>query len=145
MPSAVPSDDNHAGQLSGILDAFVDFDQEMRALGRMEYEDQKSRAVEQLRLSGATCRKLQAEFDEIVVDEYQDISRLDAMLMYYSADLHPGSAGCAMTRRCKLQCLALPPSGNGVPGSRVRGDPPQRDYRSPRRFSVSGEVDIPQC
>lgn len=85
MPTAAPSEDTYSIQLSGILDAFEKFDAGMRDLGRMDYEDQKSRAVEQLRRSRSTCEKLQAEFDEIVVDECQDISRLDAMLVYYSA------------------------------------------------------------
>lgn len=85
MPSAAPSDESYSGQLAGILDAFAEFDVEMRSIGRMDYEDQKSRAVEQLRRSRSTCELLQAEFDEIVVDECQDISRLDAMLVYYSA------------------------------------------------------------
>lgn len=85
MPSATPIDDTYSTQLSAVLDASVEYEAAMRELGRMDYEDQKARAVEQLRLSMATCRKLQAEFDEIVVDECQDISRLDAMLVYYSA------------------------------------------------------------
>ena len=85
MPSSAPTEENYSIQLSGLLDLFEQFDAGMRELGRMDYEDQKSRAVEQLRRSRVICEKLRAEFDEIVVDECQDISRLDAMLVYYSA------------------------------------------------------------
>ena len=85
MPAAVVMDDSYAAQLGGVITAFGEFEASMRALGRMTFEDQKARAVQQLFLSRSACTRLQAEFDEIVVDESQDISRLDAMLVYYSA------------------------------------------------------------
>ncbi len=85
MPNSAPVEENYSIQLGGVLDVFEQFDAGMRELGRMDYEDQKARAVEQLRRSRSICEKLQGEFDEIVVDECQDISRLDAMLVYYSA------------------------------------------------------------
>lgn len=85
MPTTTIADENHAGQLREILDAFAEFDMEMRKLGKMDYEDQKSRAVEQLRANARICASLREQFDEIVVDECQDISRLDAMLVFYTA------------------------------------------------------------
>lgn len=85
MPSAVKLDDSYAGQLGSVIDDFIAFEEEMRSRSVMQFEDQKARAVQQLWRSRAACDRLQAEFDEIVVDESQDISRLDAMLVYYSA------------------------------------------------------------
>lgn len=85
MPAAATLDDSYAGQLGGVIDQFAKYDQALRGLGLMGFEDQKARAVHQLWRSKAICQRLQAQFDEIVVDESQDISRLDAMLVYYSA------------------------------------------------------------
>jgi DNA helicase-2/ATP-dependent DNA helicase PcrA len=85
MPTATPQDDSYATQISSILADFSEFEQEMRAAGMMDYVDQKARPVQQLRRSTSACKRLQSEFDEIVVDETQDISRLDAMLAYYTA------------------------------------------------------------
>lgn len=85
MPSASAEDETYAGQIREILSAFTQYDVDIRATGYMEYIDQKSRAVQCLRRSTGICKQLQSEFDEIVVDECQDISRLDAMLVYYTA------------------------------------------------------------
>lgn len=85
MPTSTPQDDSYATQISSILADFSEFEQAMRAAGMMDYVDQKSRPVQQLRRSTSACKRLQGEFDEIVVDETQDISRLDAMLAYYTA------------------------------------------------------------
>ena len=85
MPSNTPADDTYVSQLGTVLDSFNEFDAAMRQLEAMDFVDQKSRAVYQLWKSRAICELLQSQFDEIVVDECQDISRLDAMLVYYSA------------------------------------------------------------
>lgn len=85
MPSTSVATDGYAAQLSALIDLSQDYDKKMRALGRMDWIDQKARAVEQLRGSRNACEQLQSEFDEIIVDECQDISRLDAMLVYFTA------------------------------------------------------------
>lgn len=85
MPASLPVDETYLGQISAILDTFVQFEHDLRTSGVMGYIDQKARAVQQLYRSRKAILQLQQEFDEIVVDECQDISRLDAMLAYYTA------------------------------------------------------------
>ncbi len=77
------SGEQYATDLDTILDAYRLFDLEMREHGWMDFSDQKLRALMCLRRDAGACRDEQSRYDEIVVDECQDINRLDALLIRY--------------------------------------------------------------
>ncbi|MGB3328025.1 MAG: UvrD-helicase domain-containing protein [Thermomicrobiales bacterium] len=69
-------------QLEGVFDAFLQYEHELRARDRMDFQDQKLRPLQ--RLLGDEQRRdhLRGQYAEIIVDEAQDISRLDALLLW---------------------------------------------------------------
>jgi DNA helicase-2/ATP-dependent DNA helicase PcrA len=52
-----------------------------RRLELMDFDDQKLRALRCLRLDAQLAGRIQSQFDEIIVDEFQDINRLDFELI----------------------------------------------------------------
>ncbi len=70
-------------QIAAIFQAYIVADNYMRERGWMDYEDQKLRPVKVLQKNAAVRDALRSCYDEIVVDECQDINRLEALLIYY--------------------------------------------------------------
>jgi len=74
--------EQHSSDLMAIFEAYQEHDGEMRQQGLMDYTDQKLRPLVKLREDRESRDTVQACFDEIVVDECQDVNRLDALLIY---------------------------------------------------------------
>ena len=60
---------------------FLAYDRALELRGRMDFDDQKLRACQLLRADAALRARLQRRFAEVVVDEFQDINRLDFELI----------------------------------------------------------------
>ena len=71
-----------AGQLSAVFDAYLDYEQELRRRNRMDWQDQKLRALMRLIPRDDILARLRQTYDEVIIDEAQDISRLDALLIW---------------------------------------------------------------
>ncbi|CAA9328549.1 MAG: hypothetical protein AVDCRST_MAG93-6082, partial [uncultured Chloroflexia bacterium] len=79
--SPSPSD-LYDAQISEILTSYVHFDGYMRDRGWMEFDDQKLRALKGLRENHDIRGKVRGLYDEVIVDECQDINRLEALLIW---------------------------------------------------------------
>ncbi|MGC4107429.1 MAG: UvrD-helicase domain-containing protein [Thermomicrobiales bacterium] len=69
-------------QLHEVFDAFLRYERELRSRGRMDFQDQKLRPLMHVMRNQAIIDQLRQLYDEVVVDEAQDISRLDALLIW---------------------------------------------------------------
>ena len=81
-PSNGTQTDAYAGQVERILELYAEYDSVVRKHGFMDLTDQKSRAFHSLWGDPRKMEALRQQFDEIIVDECQDINRLDALLIY---------------------------------------------------------------
>ncbi|HEU0165714.1 MAG TPA: 3'-5' exonuclease, partial [Thermomicrobiales bacterium] len=70
-------------QLGEVFDGFLRYEQELRARGKMDYQDQKLRPLIRLVRDAKAREQARQTYDEIIVDEAQDISRLDALLIWH--------------------------------------------------------------
>lgn len=61
------------------------YDKEIARMGKRDLEDRKLLAATLLRLNDVASRHLKKQYDEIVIDEAQDISRVDAILAWQAA------------------------------------------------------------
>lgn len=77
------STDQLQQDIDQLLAGYESFDEELLSEGLMGFEDQKLRALSLLRRFHASKTEIQARYKEIIVDECQDISRLDALLLYH--------------------------------------------------------------
>lgn len=68
-------------QLQQIIRLYDDYETRCRELDVMEYADQKLRAFFSIWRDPARRDELRDRYDEIIVDECQDLSRLDALLI----------------------------------------------------------------
>jgi ATP-dependent DNA helicase UvrD/PcrA len=57
------------------------YDEDLRAAGLLDFDDQKLRAYVALQANPALLAAIQARYDEVIVDEFQDINRLDFVLI----------------------------------------------------------------
>ena len=81
-PSGAAQTDSYAGQIERILELYAYYDSVVRSRGVMDLTDQKSRAFHAVWSDQSKREALRRKFDEIIVDECQDINRLDALLIY---------------------------------------------------------------
>ena len=67
--------------LEAVLWLFRRYDESLRGDGLLDFDDQKLRAYVAMRDKGPLRAAIEARFDEVVVDEFQDINRLDFVLI----------------------------------------------------------------
>jgi superfamily I DNA/RNA helicase len=79
-PSAA---DQFNTDIDKILEGYRAFEEEMQHHGWMDFADQKLRPLLALRRDVSARAEVQGQYSEIVVDECQDISRLDALLIRF--------------------------------------------------------------
>lgn len=77
--------DAYAPQIAAIIDHYAEHGRMCRPLGIMTYSDQKSRAFHRLWRDSHARAEVKGLYDEVIVDECQDINRLDALLIYATA------------------------------------------------------------
>jgi len=75
-------------QLNALFDAYLLYERELRARNRMDLEDQKLRAFLRLVRNKRIVERERQRYDEIIIDEAQDISRLDALLIWHVIGEH---------------------------------------------------------
>ncbi len=78
------TEEQFTADIDEILGAYKLFEQDMRKHKWMDFSDQKLRPLMGLRQDATARAQAQDQYDEIVVDECQDINRLDALLVRYS-------------------------------------------------------------
>lgn len=69
-------------QIAEIFTSYLAFDRYMRDQGWMDYDDQKLRPLKGLRENHEIREKVRGLYDEVIVDECQDINRLEALLIW---------------------------------------------------------------
>ncbi|MDQ3540286.1 MAG: UvrD-helicase domain-containing protein, partial [Chloroflexota bacterium] len=69
-------------QIAEIFTSYLAYDRYMRDQGWMDYDDQKLRPLKGLRENHEIRDKVRALYDEVIVDECQDINRLEALLIW---------------------------------------------------------------
>ncbi|CAA9318318.1 MAG: hypothetical protein AVDCRST_MAG93-5618 [uncultured Chloroflexia bacterium] len=74
--------EQYDAQIAEIFTSYLRFDHLMRDRGWMDYDDQKLRALKGLRENHDTRSKVRDLYDEVIVDECQDINRLEALLIW---------------------------------------------------------------
>ncbi len=74
--------EQHAEDLRAIWDAYEAYQDLLRSENIMDFGDQKLKPMSLLRSNRDVQAHVQAKYDEIVVDESQDLSRLDAWLLF---------------------------------------------------------------
>ena len=84
LDQTVTSTEEHSVQIAGIFQAYIAADHYLRERGWMDYDDQKLRPVQVLWKQPDARNNLRSRYDEIVVDECQDVNRLEALLIYYA-------------------------------------------------------------
>jgi DNA helicase-2/ATP-dependent DNA helicase PcrA len=72
--------------VQALLWLFTAHERMMAGGGWMDFDDQKLRAWVALRRSGMLRRRIQAGYSEVIVDEFQDINRLDFELVRIIAE-----------------------------------------------------------
>lgn len=82
MPTGTIATDAYAGQIQRIIELYAEHDKYCRDRGIMSLTDQKSRAFFSLQKNRRIREELRASYDEVIVDECQDINRLDACLIW---------------------------------------------------------------
>src|SRR5262249_41202496 len=63
--------------VQGVVWLFQRYEQLLQREGRIDFDDQKLRAVQCLRAAPSTLALVQKRYDEVIVDEFQDINELD--------------------------------------------------------------------
>ncbi|MBW3661035.1 MAG: ATP-dependent helicase [Gemmatimonadetes bacterium] len=69
------------GSVVAVGRLYRGYDEDLRARGGMDFDDQKLRALLALLRSDRLRREVQGQWSEVVVDEFQDINRLDFELV----------------------------------------------------------------
>lgn len=82
MPSNAIETDAYESQLLCIGDLYAKYDRACRELGVMDFTDQKLRAFYALNGDDGVREQVRAGWDEIVIDESQDLNRIDALLIW---------------------------------------------------------------
>jgi superfamily I DNA/RNA helicase len=67
--------------IEAIAWLYMAYEEGMRRIGRIDFDDQKLRACAALESSPALAREVRGSFDEVIVDEFQDVNRLDFELV----------------------------------------------------------------
>ncbi|MCX6985342.1 MAG: ATP-dependent helicase, partial [Lentisphaerae bacterium] len=63
--------------VQGMIWVFEKYDMELREKRRLDFDDQKLRSYLAMRNDRNLLSRLQGKFDEVIVDEFQDINRLE--------------------------------------------------------------------
>lgn len=74
---------DEAAQLDQVFDAYLQYEHELRRRGRMDFQDQKLRPLIRLVQNKKITAQERLRYDEVIIDEAQDISRLDALLIWH--------------------------------------------------------------
>src|SRR5262249_2037170 len=67
--------------IQAVLWLHKKYDEYLRREGRIDFDDQKLRPLACLQASTGTLAMVQRRYDEVLVDEFQDINRLDFALI----------------------------------------------------------------
>jgi len=70
-------------QLAELFSAYLLYETELRQRGRMDFQDQKLRPLIRLVRNKKIVQQERQRYDEVIIDEAQDISRLDALLIWH--------------------------------------------------------------
>lgn len=80
------ADTETAVQLDAVFDAYLRYEKMLRDRNRMDFQDQKLRPLirlmQSMKQNPAIIAHLRDRYDEVVIDEAQDISSLDALLIW---------------------------------------------------------------
>ena len=72
--------------LQAIIWLYQSYNYLMKDNALMDFDDQKLRAYISLSKRGSLCKYIQSQFDEIIVDEFQDINKLDFVFIKLVAE-----------------------------------------------------------
>ena len=72
--------------LQSIIWLYQSYNYLMKDNNLMDFDDQKLRAYISLSKRGSLCKQIQNQFDEIIVDEFQDINKLDFVFIKLVAE-----------------------------------------------------------
>jgi len=70
-------------QVAQLFSAYLLYETELRQRSRMDFQDQKLRPLIRLVRNKKIVQQERQRYDEVIIDEAQDISRLDALLIWH--------------------------------------------------------------